>query len=807
MPSTDTPSADAPAAPGVVISGSSMPQGALSPNGTPLDSQQLSPEIVGSGPGNGGDGGRGGEPRPTFSVMTSSSVGTILPSTTHVVQDPSVPLEATHQEVITFEDMGALNPITLVGVAGEAGLPFTLRRDEVATAAKLVIDFGYSPALIPELSHLAIQLNGELIGSIQLVKERSGGVRVEIPINPALILTENTLNIRFIGHYTWRCEDPLHSSLWAKISNVQSRVELTMQRLPLMDDLALLPVPFFDKGDMHSLSLPFVFAGSPSDGTLQAAASVASYFGLRSSYRGFDFPVLYGSIPPRNAVVFATAADQIPGLALPNITGPTVAMVTNPFNAWGKLLLVLGRNADELRAAAYTLSVGSTAMTGAVQSVGNPSLDPRVPYDAVRWLRTDKPVRFGDIAPPLSLQGIGLPPGPLTLNYRAAPDTFVWPDNGIPVNLRYRFPNGEWLDRRISRLDISQNGKYLQSVPLREEKTVDEVRSLINADYVLNSVDMKLPPYLMVGQNQMQFYYDLRVNKRGECQSEVPGNVRTGIDPDSTIDLTGTKHFTQLPNLAYFATAGFPFTRMADLSETDVVLQQQPAPEEISAFLGLMGRMGDATGVPVTGVSLWRGGDVNLLSGKDILVIGPLQMMAQFGSLMEGGPFAVQDGRLRVGVNSIIDRIFSMFGTKVSDHEGPLQADKVLVQANDFSGMLSFRSPLSSDRVIVGVLSNDVSRLPRIVKDLEDPKKGANVQGDLAINDSADVSSYRVGSVFWEGNLSWLTQLRWYLSQNPLLLFLGVVIAAILLATPIYLALRGLARLRLRRRGREEPHA
>lgn len=807
LPSSGMPSAGQPALPsGVGVSGSSLSGGPVANDGTTLDTRQLSPEVVGVGPGNGGDGGRGGEPKPTFSVMTSSSVGTILPSTTRVSQDPSVPLEATHQEVITFEDMGALNPITLVGVSGEAGLPFTLRRDEVATAAKLVLDFGYSPALIPELSHLAIQLNGELIGSIQLVKERSGGVRVEIPINPALILTENSLNLRFIGHYTWRCEDPLHSTLWAKISNVQSRIELTMQRLPLTDDLALLPVPFFDKGDMHSLSLPFVFAGSPSNDTLQAGASVASYFGMRSSYRGFDFPVLYGNIPPRNAVVFATAADQIPGLALPPITGPTVAMVTNPFNAWGKLLLVLGRNASELKAAAYTIAAGSTTLTGPVQSVGNPSFDPRVPYDAVRWLRTDKPVRFGDIAPPLTLQGIGLPPGPLTLNYRAAPDTFVWPDNGVPVNLRYRFPNGEWLDRHISRLDISLNGKYLQSVPLREEKTVDEVRNLISADYVLNSVDMKLPPYLMVGQNQMQFYYDLRVNKRGECQSEVPGNVRTAIDPDSTIDLSGTRHFTQLPNLAYFANAGFPFTRMADLSQTAVLLQQQPTPEEISAFLGLMGRMGDATGVPVTGVGIWRGGDINQLADRDILAIGSLQMLNQYGNLLDGGPFNIQEGRLRVGVNSIIDRIFSMFGTKVSDHEGPMQADRVLVQANEFTGILSFRSPVSSDRVIVGVLSNEVARLPKLVKDLEDPKKSAVVQGDLAIDDATDISSYRVGPVFWEGDLPWFTQLRWYLSQNPLLLFVALLITAVLLATPIYLALRTLARLRLQRRNREEPH-
>jgi cellulose synthase (UDP-forming) len=49
------------------------------------------------------------------------------------------------------------------------------------------------------------------------------------------------------------------------------------------------------------------------------------------------------------------------------------------------------------------------------------------------------------------------------------------------------------------------------------------------------------------------------------------------VDQDSLLDLSTAYHFTSLPNLAFFVNSGFPFTRLADLSETAVVSPQQPS--------------------------------------------------------------------------------------------------------------------------------------------------------------------------------------------------------------------------------------
>jgi hypothetical protein len=99
-------------------------------------------------------------------------------------------------------------------------------------------------------------------------------------------------------------------------------------------------------------------------------------------------------------------------------------------------------------------------------------------------------------------------------------------------------------------------------------------------------------------QSRLQLRYMYDFVKQGECQDIIIDNVRGSIDPESTIDLRGYDHFMAMPNLGVFKDAGFPFTRMADLSETAVVLPDNASAEDLGAYLSLMGRFGAATGYP-----------------------------------------------------------------------------------------------------------------------------------------------------------------------------------------------------------------
>jgi cellulose synthase (UDP-forming) len=707
----------------------------------------------------------------------------------------AAPSGTTRTQVLTLKDLGANSPIRLIGVQGEGSLPLSVRHDEIVTGGKMDLTFAYSPALIPELSHLTVLINGEVVGNIPLPKEKSSGQTATLPINPVLFQEDNRILFRFIGHYTLGCEDPLHSSLWLVLSNSTS-LTTQLQKLPLPNDLSLLPTPFYDSKDMQALNLPFVFASKVSPATLQAAGTVASWFGALASYKGASFPTSLDTIPSGNAVVFATNTEKPAGLTMPSINGPTIAVVTNPNNSESKLLLVLGRNADELRAAASTLALGSTALTGQTQVVGTPDIPARKAYDAPRWVPIDRPVHFGELVQPTDLQGNGLVPGLLTLNFRTAPDLFVWGNTGVPLDIRYRYPAGTWMNFRDSRLDVSINNSYLRSLPLTQEGVVRQVKDIISPDFVMNEQTVRVPPYYVFGQNQLQFYYDLHPIKQGECQDVLPNNVQESIDPDSTIDLSKTERFTSLPNLAFFVNSGYPYTRMADLAETAVVLPDQLTSQDIEAYLELMGMMGDSTGFPVVHATVVTANGVDQVADKDLLVLGSISRQPLIAKWVENGKLRVEGGHLRVGMTSPLDRVYTVLDPNAQAERD--RVDQLLVsQGDNLAAMIGMASPLNSSHSAIIITGSSPDKLLTVINAFRNRDLNPSIQGDLMIAGSGRVTSFRIGNEYSVGHLPTLTKIRWWLGNSPLVLILFTLIGVLIIALVAYWILRRIAMGRL----------
>jgi cellulose synthase (UDP-forming) len=697
------------------------------------------------------------------------------------------------QQRLTLKVLRVADRIRLQGTQGEFGIPFGVRRDEVVTGASVTLNFAHSPSLLPDLSQLVILVNGEVVRALPLTRDTSNGTSITIPIEPALFLAgDNRLNIRLVGHYTRDCEDPLNSTLWANISNTRSFIDLTTQRLPFALDLKNLPAPFFDTHEGSTLSIPFVFAGSPGNGELEAAASVASWLGSLASYRGFAFKPTAGAIPMGNAIVFLKSGKPIGGLDHA-VNGPSIAVVANPRDPLGSLLLVMGRDDAELKRAAGVLATRAGILGGMQVAVDGYSLPVRRPYDAPRWLRGDRPVQLGELVDPLSLQGRGLPPGPLTASFRIAPDLFFWPRQGAHLNVGYRYPTGAWLDRRNSRLDVSLNGQYLNTLPMSGPGWVGRLMGTNGTASAHSEGKSILPSYSLFGQNELSFYYDLHKVDLGRCHGQMPTEVKSSIDPTSTIDVTSAYHATRLPNLAYFAGAGFPFTRVADMGETAVLLAANPSADEIEAFLGMMGRFGDATGAAATRVTVVRDANSDQLAGKDILVVGPTALAGS--ELFAQSPARWNGSSFRVEARSPIERVFNFLSPVETDQPGDVED---AMQATDsFAGIISFRSPFDSDHSVVALLATQPSQLPQLVYSLLDIKTNAQVQGDVAVVTDDGVRSFRSGPTYWSGSLPfWLAWAFWF-SERPLLLGVLALIAAILIAGPIYLFLKAQERRRL----------
>jgi len=333
-----------------------------------------------------------------LAAHSQAAVAPAAPAQPALAPTPTPTAVPTRTQTLSLRDLGQYGALQLHGVDGFTDLPFGVRLDEVVVQARLRLHINYSPALLEQLSHLKVTLNDQVVAAVPLSKAQAGtDVSKDVDLDPRLFTDFNHLQLQLIGHYTLECEDPSHSSLWLSIGD-QTELELTLRPLVLQDDLALLPAPFFDRRSGARLDLPVVLAAKPSLGTLHAAGVVASWFGTQADYRSARFPALLNTLPQKHALVFATNSERPDVLALPQVDGPTISIIDHPQNPAIKLLVIQGRDDADLEKAADALVLGQIVLGGSSAVVTQ--LDTgvrRLAYDAPKWLRSDRPVKLGEL--------------------------------------------------------------------------------------------------------------------------------------------------------------------------------------------------------------------------------------------------------------------------------------------------------------------------------------------------------------------------------------------------------------------------
>ncbi|KWN65872.1 cellulose synthase BcsB subunit [Burkholderia ubonensis] len=691
----------------------------------------------------------------------------------------------------------------LHGIEGQNGVSFSVRADEVVTGAVLHLIYSYSPALLPDLSQLKVLVNGEVAATLPLPRAQAGMmVTRDVSIDPRFVNDYNHLNLQLIGHYTRNCEDPAHSSLWATISHA-STLELTYALLPLKPDLGALPQPFFDPRDIRRLELPVVFADAPDAETAEAAGIVTSWFGSLAGYRGARFPVQLGSLPSSgNAVVLAREDNHLVGLALPPLSGPTITVIPRAAPARGDILLVLGRNSEELKTAARALALGQHTLSGTSATISQlPPLKPRVPYDAPHWLPTNRPLHFGEWVDEQALTVSGYDAPPIEMNLRVPPDLFMWNTQGAPIDLRYHYAVRPRPDR--SSLNVDVNGTFVQALPIPATQTSHfELMRLLGrvgskSDGVAQQT-VYIPPLLLTprAQLRLQFFYD--IPDTGECAGRLIQNVRGTIDPNSTIDLSAFPHYMALPDLAAFANSGFPFSRMADLSETAVILPDHPTASDYSLFLLVMGRMGASTGYPVTDVTVSDSAHVERLADKDLLILGAPGSQPLLQRWAQSMPFS-SDGEIsRFTLSDIVLQLQNWWRDAQGVKRPPPRANLSLVSDGGRALIAGFESPLRKTRSVVALVSAPGSSESDMSAALLDADVLPSIQGAVAVIHDRSVTVTANGDAYYVGALSPIQYLHWILSSHPMLLVLAGVFAALVIAAVCFRTLRAIAARRLK---------
>lgn len=689
--------------------------------------------------------------------------------------------------------------VQLRGISGTVGIPFNVRADELVTAASFKLNYAYSPSLIPELSHLKVTVNDVLVATMAVNRADAGKPQTaDIPIDRRLITEFNRINVELIGHYTRECEDPAHTSLWARI-DATSTLKLTVAPLKLTNDLATLPQPFFDRRDVRRARIPFVFGAPAAGPVLEAAGLLSSWFGSLADYRGATFPVSNGELPNGHAVVFVTPESNIPGLTLPAIQGPALAVVDNPQDVSGKLLLVMGRNPADLRTAAAALALNSKAFAGAQAAVTAFQEPPaRKPYDAPRWIPSDRALQLGELTTAADLSVTGYNPDVVRVNLQLPPDLFTWRSRGIPLDLQYRYTPRVRPDQ--STLNVNVNDNFIGGLPLRSANPAGDrwwnplAVKLMPDGTLAEHKEIILPPLAMGARSQLRLHYYFEP-VGGRCVPQLD-NVRGSIDPTSKIDVSGFPHFIAMPELAAYANGGFPFSRMADLSDTAVILPDQPDNNDTETYLGLLGQIGRSTGYPALRVKVGRSGEAAQWADKDLLVIGNLQSQPLFTQWADKMPLKRNGNAPELKLNSWIDNAVDfVIGARTrEDLPGAMQ---IAVSDDGRDAVLAgFESPLRSGRSVIAAITTAGSK-EALLNALMTPDLLKSVQGSMAIVRDTQVNSVLGGDTYYVGRLPPIAWVQWNLSRSPLLLGALVIVLALLGAAVSYAGLQLRARRRL----------
>jgi len=694
----------------------------------------------------------------------------------------------TFKTTTNFYDLGTTQAIKLHGTDSFYSIYFSLPQDEVVKQASLHLVVHFSPSLIPALSHMKLMLNGTLFATVAVPQAGGnadgGAVVSDVALPAELLVRSNELTFEFVGHYTEGCEDPLNTALWAQV-DTNSAITVGGVLLPLSDELKNLPLPFFDEKLMRPPVIPVVFGGTPSWTGLEAAGVVTSWLGALADYRPVRFPVSVGTLPAGNVVLIAEDGNALPpglNLAAPNL--PTVAERTNPVDPYGKVLIVTGGDAAQTLQAAQALVTGWPGLAGATATINEMNLPVKSrPDDAPRWGEPGERVKLVNFATPQELEGDGS--GPLNAYYRVPPDLYYGDKQNVLLHLDYRYnsvPIGP-----ISSMQVESNDAYLGSVPLPPGREASKRASVNMALPVVN-----LRPF----SNSMKFLLTFQQVRPGNCRDTVPMNLMGSILGSSYIDLSGIPHWAALPNLELFSNAGFPFTRYADLSETQVVLPEQPSKQEIETYLTLLGHFGAETGYPALRVTVAGPDALRAGNDADLLVIGTGQDNSAVSQLAPSMPVTVGENNLKVQDTRGFFAKFHNAWWKIPSSEELPSGDIGATGVPD-ALVEEIESPYASGRTVVVLEMKDSSVFEPMMGGFLESAQSSAVSGTVALLSGRRFESYRIGnSVYHVGVLPWWTALSLWFSEVPWMVDLVVLAISLIFA----LWIRGWLRARARRR-------
>jgi cellulose synthase (UDP-forming) len=705
------------------------------------------------------------------------------------------------RQVLSLKDMGLQQAIEMRGPHSYYSLRFTLSHVLVPRQATLRLMYRTDPSLDPRVTSLGITVNGIAVTTLPAAPaaaQTHGYSTVDVTIPDGLLVRSNLLTFEFYGSGVMQSEEQARINVFAQISPA-STLQVDGDRLLWGNNLNQLPLPIFD-GDLETATtVPIVFLSQPSAKTLQAAGVIASWLGLHASTKPARFAISIGQIPPGNAIVFSADPSLLPAaLQMPAGAGPVLALRANPSDSYGNVLVLAGVNDDQLLTVARTLALTRNA-TAASPAEGLPMSGDtaRIPDlnlpaarsvdDAPRWL----PLRRS--APLASCQNLDVlqsdGSSPIPVYFHVPPDLYYGEEQNVQMNLRYRY--NALPIAPGSALRVFLNGVLINEIPLLPGKGWSTGQRTI----LTPVADIR--PF----GNTIRFNFDfIPVNRRAAQNPSAPA-LHGEILCSSSLDLHGLALWTAMPDLELFANAGFPFTRLADLSETDVILPTVPSPDEIALYLNLMSHFGAQTGYPALRVTVAAPNTV-IGSGRDYLILGTEANQPAFNSLDAllpvtfdlHGVHVKQERSYISQMQAALELTLSRLLGKAPPRDAPsngLGIPDALVE--------EIKSPASPDRSIVVVALKQNTSADDFAGVFAERSQSQDITGHVSLLRNGQFLSYPLsGTTYHVGNITWFARMRIWLTRHFLLLLFVVSALSFMVAFWVYGWMSWHARERLR---------
>jgi cellulose synthase (UDP-forming) len=719
------------------------------------------------------------EPPPaTAQPITAPSAQTTPAADTTNIQLPPEVTASTADEKITLKDMGVQGAIDMHAPHSYYSVGFVLPNDRLPLHAALELSYHFSHSIVPHTGSIRAMVNGVPIGVIQAPEQPQAEGQfafISFRVPPELLIRNNDITFEFTGGSVLQTESSARTAVLASIG-ATSRILVAGDHLPLKTDLGLLPQPFFDPDLQTTTTIPFVFLSSPSPRTLQAAAIVASWFGIQASSKPVRYTVSVGNIPAGNVVIFANGdlAKQ-PNLQV-SAGGGALTITANPSDPDGSALVLSADDDSQLVTVARALALMKVShlppgqrppSLGKSVRIGNFALPAqRKPDDAPRWLTTDKLTSLWATTSQQAMQSNGSKP--LPVYFRVPPDLYYGEIENLNLRLNYRY-NAMPL-APDSALRGFLNGSLISEVPLPPGSDFADRQRTVLVPVA------KMRPF----GNTFLFNFDFIPSNPNSDAQNGPNKLFGSILQESWLDIRGLDHWAPMPNLELFANAGFPFTRKADLSDTSVVMPVQPTAKEIELLLYVMSHCGMQTGYPVLRVDM-VGPDAVMTSTHDYLIIGGVDDQPAFESLDPALPVTFDSNGIHVKESSGFLATLKQTWQKWTG--GTQESQPSNVHGESDLMIEGLESPSYPGRSIVLLSLRNPQAVDEFADAFLERSQSSDISGSVSLLRNGKFNSFDMNtSTYHVGDISWYALMRLWFAQHFWLLLAAVSLLSLPLA-------------------------